>query len=85
MGEVVKQDKNTEREIYVKVWGSDILSRVEIIKNNESLMNWEEENAWCEHRFRDTSDRTKTDFYYLRVIQRNGEMAWSSPIWFELF
>ena len=22
-------------------------------------------------------------FYYLRVTQENGQMAWSSPIWFE--
>jgi len=24
-----------------------------------------------------------TDFYYVRVIQQNGQMAWSSPIWVE--
>ena len=22
-----------------------------------------------------------TDFYYLRVTQNNGQMAWSNPIW----
>ncbi len=25
----------------------------------------------------------RTDFYYVRVIQRNGQRAWSSPIWVE--
>ena len=25
----------------------------------------------------------QTDFYYVRVIQRNGQRAWSSPIWVE--
>jgi hypothetical protein len=25
----------------------------------------------------------RTDFYYARVIQRNGQRAWSSPIWVE--
>ena len=24
---------------------------------------------------------TGTDFYYVRVIQKNGQRAWSSPIW----
>jgi hypothetical protein len=24
-----------------------------------------------------------TDVYYVRVIQRNGQRAWSSPIWVE--
>ena len=22
-----------------------------------------------------------TDFYYVRVIQKNGQRAWSSPVW----
>jgi hypothetical protein len=25
----------------------------------------------------------RTDFYYVRLIQRNGQRAWSSPIWVE--
>ena len=25
----------------------------------------------------------KSDFYYVRVTQRNGQRAWSSPIWVE--
>lgn len=30
-----------------------------------------------------TEKRTGTDFYYVRVIQRNRQRAWSSPIWVE--
>jgi len=29
------------------------------------------------------SQESGTDFYYVRVIQRNGQRAWSSPIWIE--
>ena len=29
----------------------------------------------------DPADSRGTDFYYVRVIQRNGQRAWSSPIW----
>jgi hypothetical protein len=29
----------------------------------------------------DTAETVGTDFYYLRVTQADGEMAWSSPIW----
>jgi hypothetical protein len=25
----------------------------------------------------------RTDFYYVRLVQRNGQRAWSSPIWVE--
>jgi hypothetical protein len=29
------------------------------------------------------TEATRTDFYYLRVTQANGQMAWTSPIWVE--
>ncbi|MEM3871458.1 MAG: DUF3604 domain-containing protein [Nitrososphaeria archaeon] len=31
----------------------------------------------------DRSPRIKEDYYYVRVIQKNGQMAWSSPIWID--
>jgi hypothetical protein len=83
MGETVKEGQNTEREIYIKVFGTDRLKHVEIVKNNEQFKSWEENRAWCEHVVKDIKRSAKRDFYYLRVIQENGQMAWSSPIWFE--
>lgn len=39
-------------------------------------------NQWnTEFKFTDQSDGKQDDWYYVRVIQSNGEMAWSSPIW----
>jgi hypothetical protein len=29
----------------------------------------------------DTGTSTPPDWYYVRVIQANGQHAWSSPIW----
>ena len=31
----------------------------------------------------DDSSGKQTDWYYLRVIQKNGQLAWSSPVWVE--
>jgi hypothetical protein len=31
----------------------------------------------------DTGRGDRVDWYYLRVVQANGEMAWSSPVWIE--
>jgi hypothetical protein len=31
----------------------------------------------------DTGDGRQTDWYYVRVVQSNGQLAWSSPIWVE--
>ena len=32
---------------------------------------------------RDTGDGSQADWYYVRVVQANGQLAWSSPIWVE--
>ncbi len=34
-------------------------------------------------RFKDKSLRDGRNYYYLRVTQANGQMAWSSPIWID--
>jgi len=41
------------------------------------------ENYESEFKFRDETGKGKTDWYYLRVVQTNGSLAWSSPIWVE--
>jgi len=39
------------------------------------------ENYKTEFEFTDNRRTEKTDWYYVRVVQSNGSLAWSSPIW----
>lgn len=39
------------------------------------------DNYKGEFEFTDESKTGKTDWYYVRVLQSNGSLAWSSPIW----
>lgn len=39
----------------------------------------------CEFSFQHEADSDRHDWYYLRVRQKNGQWAWSSPIWVEGF
>jgi uncharacterized protein DUF3604 len=41
-------------------------------------------NARTTFRFEDERDGARTDWYYVRVIQSNGDMAWSSPVWVDV-
>ncbi|WP_417015698.1 Tat pathway signal sequence [Alistipes sp.] len=42
------------------------------------------EAAFCVgHRMVDTEPQRDTDYYYVRVRQRDGQWGWSSPIWVE--
>jgi hypothetical protein len=42
-----------------------------------------QEHYETELEVRDTGDGAQTDWYYVRVVQANGQLAWSSPIWVE--
>ncbi|MDD4193189.1 MAG: hypothetical protein PHI28_17775 [Mangrovibacterium sp.] len=39
------------------------------------------ENYSSEFSYREQRNSDTTDWYYVRVIQANGSMAWSSPVW----
>jgi hypothetical protein len=41
------------------------------------------ENYQTAFEFSDQHDTETTDWYYVRVTQANGSLAWSSPIWVE--
>jgi hypothetical protein len=41
------------------------------------------ESYWVSTRFEDVQNSGGNDYYYLRVCQIDGQMAWSSPIWVE--
>ncbi|HCO93861.1 MAG TPA: hypothetical protein DIU00_07920 [Phycisphaerales bacterium] len=41
------------------------------------------ENYSTDFKLMDKRETGRTDWYYVRVVQSNGSMAWSSPIWLE--
>jgi hypothetical protein len=41
------------------------------------------ENFETSFEVQDTSPGSQADWYYVRVVQSNGQLAWSSPIWVE--
>ena len=72
-------------EIVVTVGGTDILDEVEIMKYSNSS-GWERAYSdspgqnICSFNYNDMGF-AEDSLYYVRVTQRDGEMAWSSPIW----
>jgi hypothetical protein len=53
-------------------WESAMLHRLTFAENYET-----------EFTFEDEDDGARVDWYYARVVQANGELAWSSAIWLE--
>ena len=90
-----KPGLNHNRYITGFVVGTGPLKSVEIIRNgkvfykNEKLTNdFEftmddfEPLSDISYDLKDSSD--KFSYYYLRVVQNDGHIAWSSPIWIDL-
>jgi len=82
------------RHFEIFVGATSPLDRIELICNGEVLKTFtpEEDHLECtyddlQHLSSITIDnkdqKSPFVFYYLRVTQKNGHMAWSSPIWID--
>lgn len=83
------------RHISGYVAGTGDLQRVEIIRNGKVIKTFEGNGYALEFTFDDLVPLDKVvipskdkkppfAFYYIRVTQEDGHMAWSSPIWVDL-
>jgi hypothetical protein len=70
--------------LQVKVRGTNELSRVEIVRNNQFIYTAAPTGSAADLTFRDADPQKGTSYYYVRVQQADGQMAWSSPIWVTL-
>ena len=69
-----------ERTLEVEVHATAPLRSLSIIKNNRTLFSSTDPQMDVSFSLSDTSS-LPSDFYYVRVIQEDGHLAWSSPIW----
>ena len=92
MGESLRLARaDTVKHIVCDVAGTADLARVEVIKNGEPFFQFVTTDTGVHNRtpdyrveFPDTTPSQAGDYYYLRVQQSDGALAWSSPIWIDL-
>ncbi len=85
MGEEIRVPSPTViRRLRVRVQGTADVDRVEIVKNCVDVFRYAGRGRTAEFEYTDRERIRNTDFYYVRVIQKDGEMAWSSPVWVDL-
>jgi len=83
-GEVIECSEKPH--ITADITGTDSISEIVVFKNNKQIYQKNSSDmggkkTWTID-FKD-EDFYYDSFYYLRIIQDNNEMAWSSPIWVE--
>ena len=79
MGETVMLAPGEKIRLHASVMGTNLISRVEVVRNGETPHVLEPflksvELDWC-----DTFEEDA--WYYIRVTQQDRHMAWSSPVW----
>jgi len=77
MGSELKANK---RKLDIYCIGTYFVFQIEVIKNNRTIHRTESNSPECSFSINDIAERDE-DFYYIRMIQQDTEMAWSSPIW----
>jgi hypothetical protein len=65
----------------IRIHGTAPVAKVEIVKNNKSVFSARPGKAEVELAFEDTSAQPGESYYYVRVEQADGQLAWSSPMW----
>ena len=85
-----------ERRIAARVYGTAPIDRIEVIRNNIEICTYRGDGTDIHFEWNDQQELSRialprnlrggglTCYYYLRITQEDGEIAWSSPIWFML-
>jgi hypothetical protein len=84
MGSIVQRSRPGSRRLQLLVAGTAPLAQVEVLKNNEVLASFAPGTFTLRATVTDKkAGHSPVEWYYVRIRQADGEMAWSSPIWFE--
>ena len=67
--------------LWVRVIGTEQVSQIDIIKNQEFVFNRQKLGRDVSIEFTDSDPEPGESYYYVRVQQADGQLAWSSPIW----
>jgi hypothetical protein len=83
--EITVSDADEPKNVFFKVYGTHSLETVEIVKNGAPIYRYQGRDELDRAAELTIPDRTATsaagDYYYLRVRQADGSMAWASPVW----
>ena len=80
MGEAIPSGEGPVA-VVAEVEAAGPLAKVEICRNNEFIYATSPAGARASIDFVDRDPVEGNSYYYLRVTQADGEIAWSSPVW----
>ena len=68
----------------VRAVGTRPFSEIEILRNSHSIYRQELKKKEVDLTYQNLTPEADANYYYVRVRQKDGQTAWSSPIWVNL-
>ncbi len=83
MGDIFEADD--VQPMKVRIHGTAPIERIEVCRNEKFIYSIEPNKQDAEFTYVDTDPiRGRESYYYIRMVQSDGQIAWSSPIWVTL-
>ena len=81
MGDMTRTSQKPQVQVAVR--GTGPIHEIQIIKDNTYVYSAKPGVREVSFAFRDADASPGESYYYVRVQQEDGQMAWASPIWVE--
>ncbi len=81
MGDVVSS--RAAPQLMVRAVGTAPIQQMDVIKNQTFVFTARPGTREASFEFLDNNFQPGQNYYYVRVLQQDGQLAWSSPIWVE--
>jgi len=70
--------------IAIRAIACDEIDRIEVIRNGKTVFSEKGDGIFTQHLLEDENPIKGESWYYARIIQKDGQMAWSSPVWVDV-
>ena len=81
MGDIINSREPSR--LLVRAIGTDRIKQFVIVKNQEIAYTNRPNRERYSCEYTDRNFEAGANFYYIRVVQSDGQVVWSSPIWAE--
>ncbi|MFW6163180.1 MAG: CehA/McbA family metallohydrolase [Planctomycetota bacterium] len=81
MGEEIEVPKGKPITVTAKAVGANDVDRIELCRSNQFIYTRPGQGREAAFTFTDRKPLAGKSYYYVRVQQTDGELAWSSPVW----
>lgn len=79
MGENFKTGKAPRLDFFIR--GTNNLDRIDVLKDSKVVATLKPKGMEYKGNWTDPAADNQPHYYYLRVLQEDGEIAWASPLW----